>query len=185
MYHFISGYTAKVAGTEVGVTEPSATFSSCFGGPFLVWHPNKYAELLAAKMKQFGTRVWLVNTGWSGGAHGTGKRIKLANTRAIVDAIHSGALAKEKTECDPVFGLDVVNKCPNVPSEILVPRDIWSDKNAYETTAKKLARLFANNFATYEGGVSAEVKPPAQICNFEDLINDSPIGGCNQPLSLR
>jgi phosphoenolpyruvate carboxykinase (ATP) len=161
------------------------TFPPCFDGPFLVWHPNKYAELLAAKMKQFGTRVWLVNTGWSGGAYGTGKRIKLANTRAIVDAIHSGALAKEKTECDPVFGLDVVNKCPNVPSEILVPRDIWSDKNPHETAAKKLARLFANNFATYEGGVSAEVKPPAQICNFEDLINDSPIGGCNQPLSLR
>ena len=94
-----------------------------FGGPFLVWHPNKYAELLAAKMKQFGSRVWLVNTGWSGGAYGTGKRIKLANTRAIVDAIHSGALATEKTECDPVFGLDVVTKCPNVPSEILIPRN--------------------------------------------------------------
>ena len=98
MYHFISGYTAKVAGTEVGVKEPSATFSACFGGPFLVWHPNKYAELLAAKMKQHGTRVWLVNTGWSGGAYGTGKRIKLANTRAIIDAIHTGALVKAKTQ---------------------------------------------------------------------------------------
>src|ERR1700736_6404659 len=158
MYHFISGYTAKVAGTEVGVKEPSATFSPCFGGPFLVWHPNKYAELLAAKMKQNGTRVWLVKTGWSGGAYGTGKRIKLANTRAIVDAIHSGALAKEKTECDPVFGLDVVTKCPHVPSEILIPRNVWSDKAAYEATAKKLASLFTKNFAAYEEGVSPEVK---------------------------
>jgi len=123
MDHFISGYTAKVAGTEVGVKEPSATFSPCFGGPFLVWHPSKYAELLAAKMKQHGTRVWLVNTGWSGGAYGTGKRIKLAHTRAIVDAIHAGVLAKAETQSDPVFGLNVVTQCPGVPSEILVPRN--------------------------------------------------------------
>src|SRR5271165_5521253 len=128
MYHSISGYTAKVAGTEVGVKEPTATFSACFGGPFLVWHPNKNAELLAAKMKQHGTRVWLVNTGWSGGAYGTGKRIKLANTRAIVDAIHSGALATAKTQRDPVFGFDVVSECPNVPAEILIPRNVWADK---------------------------------------------------------
>ena len=158
MYHYISGYTAKVAGTEVGVKEPSATFSSCFGGPFLVWHPNKYAELLAAKMKQHGTRVWLVNTGWSGGAYGTGKRIKLANTRAIIDAIHGGALAKAATDRDPLFGLDVVTGCPNVPSEILIPRNVWSDKAAYEATAKKLAGLFTTNFAAFEEGVSAEVK---------------------------
>jgi phosphoenolpyruvate carboxykinase (ATP) len=163
MYHFISGYTAKVAGTEVGVTEPSATFSPCFGGPFLVWHPNKYAKLLAAKMKQHGTRVWLVNTGWSGGAYGTGKRIKLANTRAIVDAIHSGALAKEETERDHVFGLDVVTKCPNVPREILIPRNVWPDKAAYEVTAKKLAGLFVKNFAAYEDGVGAEVKAAGPI----------------------
>jgi phosphoenolpyruvate carboxykinase (ATP) len=158
MYHFISGYTAKVAGTEVGVKEPSATFSPCFGGPFLVWHPSKYAELLAAKMKQHGTRVWLVNTGWSGGAYGTGKRIKLAHTRTIIDAIHSGELAKAETQRDPVFGLDVVTRCPNVPEEILVPRNVWSDKAAYEATARKLAALFTKNFATYEAGVSTEVK---------------------------
>jgi phosphoenolpyruvate carboxykinase (ATP) len=158
MYHFISGYTAKVAGTEVGVTEPSATFSPCFGGPFLAWHPNKYAELLATKMKQHGTRVWLVNTGWSGGAYGTGKRIKLANTRAIVDAIHGGALAKSKSQRDPVFGLDVVAECPNVPSEILVPRGAWPDKAAYDAMAKRLAALFRQNFAAYEAGVSDEVK---------------------------
>ena len=112
MYHFISGYTAKVAGTEVGVTEPQATFSPCFGGPFLVWHPTKYAELLAAKMKQHNARVWLVNTGWSGGAYGVGKRIKLTHTRAIIDAIHTGALANATTERDPVFGFDVVDRVP-------------------------------------------------------------------------
>ena len=117
MYHFISGYTAKVAGTEVGVTEPQATFSPCFGGPFLVWHPNKYAELLAAKMKQHRARVWLVNTGWGGGAYGTGKRISLKHTRAIIDAIHDGALAKAKTERDPIFGFDVATECPGVPRE--------------------------------------------------------------------
>src|SRR5579864_3192510 len=113
MYHFISGYTAKVAGTEVGVKEPTATFSPCFGGPFLVWHPSKYAELLAAKMKQHNARVWLINTGWSGGAHGVGKRIKLAHTRAILDAIHAGALATAKIQRDSIFGLDAVAECPN------------------------------------------------------------------------
>ena len=158
MYHYISGYTAKVAGTEVGVKEPSATFSPCFGGPFIVWHPNKYAELLAAKMKQYGTRVWLVNTGWSGGAYGTGKRIKLASTRAIIDAIHSGALVEAKTQRDPVFGFDVITECPNVPAEILIPRNVWLDQAAYDATADKLAGLFRKNFATYESGVSAEVK---------------------------
>jgi phosphoenolpyruvate carboxykinase (ATP) len=142
MYHFISGYTAKVAGTEVGVKEPSATFSACFGGPFLVWHPSKYAELLAAKMHQHNARVWLVNTGWSGGGYGVGKRMKLAYTRAIVDAIHRGALASAKTRRDPVFGFEVVTECPGVPAEILWPRDAWADPSAYEASAKKLAGLF-------------------------------------------
>jgi phosphoenolpyruvate carboxykinase (ATP) len=163
MYHFISGYTAKVAGTEMGVKEPSATFSPCFGGPFLVWHPSKYAELLANKMKQWGTRVWLVNTGWSGGAYGTGQRIRLGYTRAIVDAIHSGALAKAVTQRDPVFGFDVVTRCPNVPNEILGPRNGWSDKAAYEATARKLAGLFMRNFAQYETGVSPEVKSAGPV----------------------
>jgi phosphoenolpyruvate carboxykinase (ATP) len=158
MYHFISGYTAKVAGTEVGVKEPSATFSPCFGGPFLVWHPSKYAELLASKMRQHGARVWLINTGWSGGAHGVGKRIKLAHTRGIIDAIHSGALVGAKTQRHPVFGFDVVTKCPGVPSEILWPRDTWADKAAYDATAKKLAQLFIDNFKKYEAGASAEVR---------------------------
>jgi len=158
MYHFISGYTAKVAGTEVGVKEPTATFSPCFGGPFLVWHPNKYAELLADKMKKHGSRVWLVNTGWGGGAFGTGKRIKLAHTRGIIDAIHSGALSNGKVQRDPTFGFDVVSECPQVPSEILIPRAAWTDGKAYDATAKRLAELFSGNFKTYEGDVGAEVK---------------------------
>jgi phosphoenolpyruvate carboxykinase (ATP) len=158
MYHFISGYTAKVAGTEIGVKEPSATFSPCFGGPFLVWHPSKYAELLATKMRQHNARVWLINTGWSGGPHGVGKRIKLAHSRAILDAIHSSALATAKTKRDPVFGFDVVTVCPGVSAEILWPRDTWADKAAYDAAAKKLARLFIDNFKKYESGVSAEVR---------------------------
>ena len=160
MYHFISGYTAKVAGTEMGVTEPQATFSPCFGGPFLVWHPSKYAELLAEKMRKHNAHVWLVNTGWSGGAYGVGKRIKLNHTRAIIDAIHAGALANAKTKRDPVFGFDVVTEVPGVPAEILVPRETWADKAAYDAAAKKLAGLFLKNFKTYAAGASAEVKAP-------------------------
>ena len=106
--------------------EPSATFSPCFGGPFLVWHPNKYAELLAAKMKKHGSRVWLVNTGWSGGAYGVGKRIKLSITRAIVDAIHTGALTTAETQWDPVFGFEVLTECPGVPADILNPKSTCS-----------------------------------------------------------
>ena len=158
MYHFISGYTAKVAGTEVGVTEPEATFSPCFGGPFLVWHPNKYAELLAAKMKRHQARVWLVNTGWTGGAYGVGKRISLKNTRTIIDAIHDGALGRARIERDPVFGFDVVSECPGVPADILLPRDAWNDKTAYDATATRLAGLFRDNFRKYESSVSEEIK---------------------------
>jgi len=158
MYHFISGYTAKVAGTEVGVTEPEATFSPCFGGPFLVWHPNKYAELLAAKMKRHQARVWLVNTGWSGGAYGVGKRISLKNTRAIIDAIHDDTLGRARIERDPVFGFDVVRECPGVPADILRPRDAWNDKTAYDATATRLAGLFRDNFRKYESSVSEEIK---------------------------
>ncbi|HUQ72953.1 MAG TPA: phosphoenolpyruvate carboxykinase (ATP) [Planctomycetaceae bacterium] len=158
MYHFISGYTAKVAGTEMGVTEPQAVFSPCFGGPFLVWHPAKYAELLAAKMQQHQANVWLVNTGWSGGAYGTGARMKLSLTRAIVDAIHSGRLADAPTEVDPVFGVKTVTTCPGVPGDVLKPRGSWKDNGAYDETAKKLAKLFAENFKQYVAGVSAEVR---------------------------
>lgn len=157
MYHFISGYTAKVAGTEVGIKDPEATFSPCFGGPFLVWHPGKYAELLAEKIQEHSAQAWLVNTGWSGGAFGTGKRMKLSYTRAIIEAIHSGALREAPTAMDETFGLAVPTECPGVPSEILIPKNTWSDKAAYEATARKLAGLFKKNFAAYAGGVSAAV----------------------------
>jgi len=165
MYHFISGYTAKVAGTEVGVKEPSATFSPCFGGPFLVWHPSKYAELLAGKMKRHSARAWLVNTGWSGGGVGVGKRIKLAYTRAIIDAIHSGSLADAKTERDPFFGIDAISECPGVPNEILIPRKTWADARAYEGAAQRLASLFAENFKTYEAQSSAEIRAAGPVAS--------------------
>ncbi len=158
MYHYISGYTAKVAGTEVGVKDPEPTFSPCFGGPFLVWHPTKYAEMLADKLRRHGATTWLVNTGWSGGAYGTGSRIKLKYTRAIIDAIHSGALASAPTVEDPVFGLQVPTACPEVPSDMLMPRNTWADKAAYDEKAKKVAGLFRDNFKKYEAQASAEVR---------------------------
>ena len=158
MYHFINGYTAKVAGTEMGVTEPAATFSPCFGGPFLVWHPNKYAELLADRLEKHGARVWLVNTGWSGGGYGVGSRMKLSYTRAIIDAIHNGALGDCPTAADPVFGFDVVTECPNVPGEILTPKQTWNDPSAYDAAARKLAGLFEGNFAKFADGVSEAVR---------------------------
>jgi phosphoenolpyruvate carboxykinase (ATP) len=161
MYQFITGYTAKVAGTEMGVKEPCATFSPCFGGPFLVWHPNKYAQILGEKMKKHGTRIWLVNTGWTGGAYRVGRRIKLSHTRAIIDAIHGGALTTAKIQRDPVFGFAVITECPNVPAEILIPRNTWTDGLAYDAAAQKLAELFRDNFRAYESCVSAEVKGAA------------------------
>jgi phosphoenolpyruvate carboxykinase (ATP) len=149
MYHFISGYTAKVAGTEMGVTEPQATFSPCFGGPFLVWRPSKYAELLAAKMEQHGARAWLVNTGWTGGPYGVGTRMKLALTRAIITAIHSGQLADVETVADPVFGVAVPKACPGVPPELLIPRQTWKEPQSYDAAARKLAGLFHTNFKQF------------------------------------
>jgi len=157
MFHFMSGYTAKVAGTEVGVKEPSATFSPCFGGPFLVLHPNRYAELLSEKIRKHKTRVWLVNTGWTGGGYGTGKRIKLADTRAIIDGIHDSTLATARTQRDPVFGFDVVTECPGVPSEILIPRNAWAKKSAYDLAARRLSELFRENFKKYEHHVAGEI----------------------------
>jgi phosphoenolpyruvate carboxykinase (ATP) len=149
MYHFISGYTAKVAGTEVGVREPEATFSACFGAAFLAWHPMKYAEMLAERMRRHSAAAWLVNTGWSGGGYGVGSRIKLAHTRAIIDAIHSGALADVPCQVDPFFGLRVPTSCPGVPREILWPRNTWRDRAAYDAAAGRLKRLFEQNFAKY------------------------------------
>jgi phosphoenolpyruvate carboxykinase (ATP) len=158
MYHFISGYTAKVAGTEMGVTEPQATFSACFGAPFLVWHPTKYAEMLAEKLQKHGAQTWLVNTGWTGGSYGVGKRMSIAHTRAIIDAIHSGALASAKTTEDPLFGLAIPTEVPHVPSEVLIPRNTWADKAAFDNTAKKLASLFKENFKQYESQASEAIR---------------------------
>lgn len=158
MYHFISGYTAKVAGTEVGVTEPEATFSACFGAAFLVWHPTKYATMLAERMQQHGARAWLVNTGWSGGAYGVGRRIPLRYTRAIIDAIHSGELAKAPTEEVPLFDLQYPSQCSGVPDELLNPRNIWRDKDAYDRTARRLATLFRDNFQQFEHASSDAIR---------------------------
>ncbi len=154
MYHFISGYTAKVAGTEVGVDEPQAAFSACFGAPFLVWHPSKYAELLAEKIRTHDAKVWLINTGLTGGPYGTGSRIELKHTRAIIDAIHGGALANAPTEEDPVFGLTIPTECPDVPDDILIPKNTWDDGAAYDAQARKLAGLFKKNFEPYADGSS-------------------------------
>ena len=150
MYHFISGYTAKVAGTEVGVTEPEATFSACFGAAFMVWHPSKYAELLAERIKQHGTTVWLVNTGWSGGGFETGQRMSLKYSRAIVDAILDGSLQNAPTLKDPVFGLEMITECPAVPNEVLQPKLTWSDPDAYDRAANRLAAMFVENFKKFE-----------------------------------
>lgn len=157
MYHYISGYTARVAGTEMGVNEPSATFSACFGAPFLVWPPTKYAQMLAGKMRQHETTAWLVNTGWSGGPFGVGQRIPLRYTRAIIDAIHDGSLARQSTIVDPVFGLAIPTACPEVPSDVLVPRNTWADPVDYDETASRLASLFRDNFKRYQGMATPEI----------------------------
>ncbi|MCH8557368.1 MAG: phosphoenolpyruvate carboxykinase (ATP) [Balneolia bacterium] len=150
MYHFISGYTAKVAGTEMGVTEPQATFSACFGAAFLVWAPARYAEMLAEKMKKHGSKAWLINTGLIGGAYGTGKRIDLKSTRGIIDAILGGKLDNVSTEKDEVFGFDIPTTCPEVSDDILIPRKAWSDAAAYDAQAKKLGQLFSKNFEKFK-----------------------------------
>jgi phosphoenolpyruvate carboxykinase (ATP) len=152
MYYFISGYTAKVAGTEQGVTEPEATFSACFGSAFLMWHPAKYASMLADKMEAHGTSAWLINTGWTGGAFGTGSRFKLKHTRAIVHAIHSGELERAEYETMPVFRLQVPKGVTGVPSEALMPKNAWIDKENYDATLEELAALFKENFAQFRGG---------------------------------
>jgi phosphoenolpyruvate carboxykinase (ATP) len=158
MYHFLSGYTAKAAGTEVGVVEPEATFSACFGAAFLVLHPVRYAQLLAEKMRAHHVRAWKVNTGWSGGPYGVGARMRLGYTRAIIDAIHGGALPDAPAREDPIFGLRVPAACPGVPGELLVPRNTWSDPEAYDRMARRLAHLFRENFAKYADGATEEVR---------------------------
>jgi phosphoenolpyruvate carboxykinase (ATP) len=157
MYHFLSGYTAKVAGTEAGVTEPTATFSACFGAPFLPLHPTVYAKMLGEKIARHGARVWLINTGWTGGAFGTGSRIKLGYTRAMVRAALSGLLDRARFVTDPVFGLEMPTVVPDVPAAVLDPRRTWTDPDAYDAQARKLAAMFKENFAQYSSHVSAAV----------------------------
>jgi phosphoenolpyruvate carboxykinase (ATP) len=158
MFHFLSGYTAKLAGTERGVTEPKATFSACFGAPFLALHPSVYADMLGEKIEKHGAKVWLVNTGWTGGPYGTGKRMNLAHTRAMVRAVLGGDLADVATEPDPVFGLHIPVAVPDVPSEVLRPRDTWDDGAAYDAQAAKLAGMFRDNFKKFSDSVSAGVR---------------------------
>lgn len=157
MYQFISGYTAKVAGTEAGVTEPKPTFSACFGAPFLPLHPGKYAAMLGEKMQKHKVNVWLINTGWTGGAYGTGSRMKLSHTRAMITAALQGKLNDVNVEHHPVFGVAMPLTCENVPTEVLNPRNTWSDQEAYDEKAKYLGGLFIKNFEKYAAGVTEDI----------------------------
>lgn len=158
MYQFISGYTAKVAGTEKGVTEPEPTFSACFGAPFMVHHPSVYAEMLGDKIRDHEAKCWLINTGWTGGPYGTGNRIKIGYTRAMVKAALSGALDNVEYRTDPVFGLEVPTEVPGVPAEVLDPRSTWDDPAAYDEKAMHLATKFNENFKTFSDGASQEIR---------------------------
>jgi phosphoenolpyruvate carboxykinase (ATP) len=157
MYQFISGYTAKVAGTEAGVTEPKSTFSACFGAPFFPLHPGKYAAMLGEKMKKHQVNVWMINTGWSGGPYGIGNRINLNYTRAMITAALKGALDGVSFEPHPVFGMQMPVSCPGVPAEILNPRSTWADTAAYDAKSKDLAVQFVKNFEKYASGVTGEI----------------------------
>jgi phosphoenolpyruvate carboxykinase (ATP) len=168
-YHFISGYTAKLAGTEVGVKEPQATFSACFGAPFMPRHPGEYAAMLAERLEGHNVRAWLVNTGWTGGPYGTGERMNINHTRSMVRAALSGALDDVPTEVDPIFGVEVPLSCPDVPAEVLKPRSTWADGDAYDRQASALARMFVENFAVYADGVSAGVRAAGPR-----LVDDAP-----------
>ena len=164
MYHFISGYTAKVAGTEKGLgKDPVATFSTCFGAPFMVHHPGVYAELLRQRIARYNADCWLVNTGWSGGPFGEGQRMKIAFTRAIVRAALNGGLSQIETQPDPVFGVHVPVSCPDVPADVLQPRNTWRDPRAYDAKAQHLAGLFRENFKQFESGVADAVRASGPI----------------------
>ncbi|APF17018.1 phosphoenolpyruvate carboxykinase [Caldithrix abyssi] len=157
MYHFLSGYTAKVAGTERGITEPQATFSTCFGAPFMPQHPSVYAKLLGEKIQKHNVNCWLVNTGWTGGPYGVGKRMEIKYTRAMLNAALQGKLDNVQYVQDPIFKVQVPTECPGVPSEVLIPKNTWKDKEAYDKQARDLARRFKENFEQYKDYVSEEV----------------------------
>jgi phosphoenolpyruvate carboxykinase (ATP) len=156
-FHFISGYTAKVAGTEAGITEPAMTFSACFGAPFMPLHPTVYAEMLSKKMKEGKVTVWLVNTGWSGGAYGEGKRMNLSHTRAMIKAAMEGKLDGADFKEHEIFGVLIPDQCPGVPSDILDPRNTWQDKDAYDQKANYLANAFMKNFEKFSAEANEEV----------------------------
>jgi phosphoenolpyruvate carboxykinase (ATP) len=158
MYHFLSGYTARVAGTEKGVTEPKATFSTCFGAPFLPLNPNVYARMLGEKIAAHQARVWLVNTGWTGGPYGVGNRMKIAHTRGMITAALTGQLDHVSYQKHAVFNLDVPTTCPGVPDSVLDPRGTWPDAGTYDEQARKLAGMFVENFKTFEKDVAPSVK---------------------------
>jgi phosphoenolpyruvate carboxykinase (ATP) len=160
MYHFLSGYTAKVAGTERGVSEPQATFSTCFGAPFMVHHPTVYARLLGRKIDEHDVACWLVNTGWTGGPYGVGHRMAIAHTRAMVNAAIEGRIPNDY-ETEPFFGLRIPKSVPDVPSSVLNPRNAWANKSAYDEQARKLSQLFFDNFKRFEGHVSDAVNAVA------------------------
>ncbi len=157
-YHFISGYTAKLAGTEIGVKEPKATFSACFGAPFMPRHPGEYAAMLVDRLRDQEATVWLVNTGWTGGPYGTGERMNIAHTRAMVRAALSGALDGVAMRLDPIFRVEVPVSCPDVPTAFLDPRSTWADGADYDAAAAKLARMFADNFAGYADGAGEAIR---------------------------
>jgi phosphoenolpyruvate carboxykinase (ATP) len=161
MYHFLSGYTARVAGTEKGVKEPQATFSACFGGPFMARHPSVYAKLLGEKIARHGAKCWLVNTGWSGGGYGVGERMKIAHTRAMIRAILDGRLAAAPFARHNTFGVLMPQACPDVPADVLNPKNTWRDKSAYDVAAREVAKRFETNFTKFEGHVDAKVKAAA------------------------
>ncbi len=163
MYHFMSGYTAKVAGTEAGVTEPQATFSTCFGAPFMPLPPKVYAEMLRSRLNQHGAQCWLVNTGWQGGGYGVGKRMSLPYTRAMVDALVEGKLANAEFEIEPAFGLSIPKSCPGVPSELLAPRNSWKDKAAYDKMAADLSARFAKNFEKFDAPAEVKAAGPKPV----------------------
>jgi phosphoenolpyruvate carboxykinase (ATP) len=170
-YHFISGYTAKLAGTEVGVREPKATFSACFGAPFMPRHPGEYAQMLTGHLAEQDATVWWVNTGWTGGPVGTGERMDIAHTRAMVRAAIDGRLGGSRTRIDPNLGVEVPLSCPDVPSSFLDPRATWPDTDAYDLAARRLAEMFSANFADYADGVADDIRAAGPI------VRDGPAGG--------
>jgi phosphoenolpyruvate carboxykinase (ATP) len=161
MYHFLSGFTSKVAGTERGVTEPEPTLSTCFGAPFMPRRPEVYGKLLQQKIARHGSDCWLVNTGWTGGAHGTGERMPIKATRALLSAALDGSLARGRFRRDPNFGFDVPLSCPGVPDQLLDPRRTWKDGDAYDAQARKLVAMFSDNFAQYVDHIDDDVRDAA------------------------